>query len=42
MVGVNKFRTDEMPNIEKIVENKPNDLEFELLTDLRLSSVFEK
>jgi hypothetical protein len=43
MVGVNKFRNDEtsLSNNDKI--DAPNsDLGFELLRDLRLSSVFEK
>ncbi len=42
MVGVNKFRTDEIPIVDSIIENGLNDLGFELLKDLRLSSVFEK
>jgi methylmalonyl-CoA mutase len=43
MVGVNKFRNDETPfsNNEKSVV-QTTDLSFELLRDLRLSSVFEK
>jgi methylmalonyl-CoA mutase len=43
MIGVNKFRFDETPfvGIENI-EQPSSDLGFELLRDLRLSSVFEK
>ncbi len=43
MIGVNKFRNDETPILNtKNTESQTSDLGFELLTDLRLSSVFEK
>ena len=43
MIGVNKFRHDETPFInKKIVENKQSALGFDLLTDLRLSQILEK
>ena len=43
MIGVNKFRHDEMPFInEKMAENEESTFGFELLTDLRLSQIFEK
>ena len=43
MIGVNKFRHDEMPFInEKMVEKEQSTVGFDLLTDLRLSQIFEK
>ena len=43
MIGVNKFRHDEMPfNKTEIIEKKQSAIGFDLLTDLRLSQIFEK
>lgn len=43
MIGVNKFRHDETPfNKIEIVEKNPSDIGFDLLSDLRLSQIFEK
>jgi methylmalonyl-CoA mutase len=43
MVGVNKFRHDEVPFVKiEDEEKQSNNLGFELLKDLRLSSVFEQ
>lgn len=43
MIGVNKFRHDETPfNEIETVEKKQSDIGFDLLTDVRLSQIFEK
>ena len=43
MIGVNKFRHDEIPfNKIKTAEKKQSALGFDLLTDVRLSQIFEK
>ena len=43
MIGVNKFRHDEIPFIKtEIIEKKQSAIGFDLLTDLRLSQIFEK
>jgi len=43
MIGVNKFRHDERPfNKIETTEKKHSDLGFDLLSDLRLSQIFEK
>ncbi len=43
MIGVNKFRHDEKLFIKsEIIEKKPSDFGFDLLSDVRLSQTFEK